>query len=249
MNFIQYKAYRNCRFKDFFSENGIPEWKCPHCKSGKLVLNNENLHYHETPKSIAEHDEECWEPDWMDYRYTAIFTCNNCNGQTYCCGKGYYTTWVSTDPEDPGYDEISFVPTFFEPTLNLFEIPKDCPESISSVLISSFSVAWADLSSAGNKLRITVEKLIDEIYPDYTGNLHDKIKKIEKIDPDRAKLLMSIKWLGNHASHDDKLEECDLAFAYQVIEYVLKDIYKIEKVSLFELAESVNISRGAPFKT
>ncbi len=249
MNFEQYKAYINFKFKTFFSENGIPEWKCPHCKLGNLLLNNENLHYHETPTSIAEHDDDCWEPDWMDYRCTAIFTCNKCEGQTYCCGRGHYTTWFSGDPEDPGYDEISFTPTFFEPTIDLFEIPKKCPESVSSVLISSFSLAWADISSAGNKIRISIEKLIDEVYPDFKGKLHHRIEKIESVNPDRAQLLMSIKWLGNDASHDNALEECELAFAYKVIERVLIDIYQPNKVNLVELAGIVNTSKGSPLKT
>lgn len=69
------------------------------------------------------------------------------------------------------------------------------------------------ISSAGNKIRISIERLIDQVYPDVKGKLHHRIEKIERVNPDRAKLLMSIKSLGNDASHDNTLEGCDLVFA------------------------------------
>lgn len=59
---------------------------------------------------------------------------------------------------------------------------------------------------------------------------------------------MAIKWLGNEASHDDSLQECDLAFGFRVMESVLNEIYDNDSTLIMELAEIINLVKGSPIK-
>ena len=241
--------YVNHRFMHTFSVDTVPEWVCPHCDKGSLELDSKRFHSDETPVSKNEHTDPDWEPDWMDYRFTCVFLCNFCEGETYACGTGHFVSWHPQDPEDEVLEEVRYTPKYFEPPIRLLKIPSECHVSVRKALMGSFAVAWADLSAGCNKLRVAVEKLVNDIEPELTGTLHQKIEKLEKSRPDASQLLMAIKWLGNEASHDDDLKEYDLAFGYKVMESVLEDIYQNNKKMLYELVAIVNSTKGSPVKT
>ncbi|MDO9209663.1 MAG: DUF4145 domain-containing protein, partial [Deltaproteobacteria bacterium] len=89
----------------------------------------------------------------------------------------------------------------------------------------SFALAWQDFSSAGNKVRVAIEDLIEELSPGLNGKLHNKLEAFKKVNPEVADMLMAVKWIGNAGSHTSDLKECDLAVAYQVMEEVLRKLY------------------------
>ena len=93
------------------------------------------------------------------------------------------------------------------------------------------------------------QKLIFELDPSLNGTLHQKLEALSESHREPAHLLMAIKWLGNDASHDGSLRECDLAFGFRAMESVLKDLYANERDELRDLASIVNAGRGSPART
>lgn len=249
MNVQQYMRYLSKRFLKPFTENYVPEWSCPHCQMGYLQLMKDKLHYSEVPKSIARRKDIDWEPEWADYRFSAQFRCSRCDAITYACGAGKLNYYPKDEVNDEDWEEIEFFPKYFEPSISMFVLPRECPDFIRQVVESAFSVARADVPAAGNRLRVAVEKLVFDLEPKLTGQLDNKIKKLQLTHPEPAKLLMAVKWLGNEASHDDSLRECDLAFAFDVMKAVLEEIYSNERKELDELGDLINSKKGPPDST
>jgi predicted RNA-binding Zn-ribbon protein involved in translation (DUF1610 family) len=244
----QLLQYLNQKFVESFSANRIPAWKCPHCNKGIIELKANGLSYQETPKSQALRSDDNWEPHWLEYIFSATFFCKNCGGEIYACGKGKHTSWHSANPDEDGFEEISFTPKYFEPAIKLIEIPAACPPHISQALEAAFAIAWSDFSSGGNKLRIALEKLVIEFNPAASKikNLHKKLETLKTSYPDLYELFMSIKWIGNDGSHDDSLRECDLAFGFQAMQEALRKFYDADKKKISNLAKIVNTLRGRP---
>ncbi|NOQ93000.1 MAG: DUF4145 domain-containing protein [Methylophaga sp.] len=247
MNYEQYKKYNRLKFKESFSKTDVPSWNCPHCNKAPLSLITDELKHSETLESQARRSSPVWEPEQIEYLFSATFFCPNCNCPTYCTGVGQHIFW--RDP--PFYElnkDIIFTPKYFEPTLLLFTVPQKCPQSISEILIASFAIAWIDLSSSGNKLRVAVEKIVAELKPDLNKkmSLHHKIKNLEDSHPEISQLLLSIKWLGNNASHDNSLLECDLVIGYLIMENILGYLYQSKSIDSNNLVEIINAYEGSP---
>ena len=66
---------------------------------------------------------------------------------------------------------------------------------------------------------------MDQLDVPHKKNLHQRIEEYQKTTPLIAEKLMAIKWFGNTASHEGRVRNSDLLSAYEIIEYVLEDIY------------------------
>lgn len=114
---------------------------------------------------------------------------------------------------------------------------------------ASFALAFCDFSAAGNKLRSALEKLTSCLLPESHGTFHNRLEKLEQVDQEASDILMSIKWLGNEASHESSLQQYDLAYAYEALEYALSRIYEDGPKRLRSFSKMINSNRGSIAKT
>jgi len=238
--------YANHKYRKPICSGILPDWKCPYCKIGTLHLDDDDFRHEETNESKKDRENPNWESDWIKYTFVAFLQCTNCNDQTAVIGEGKSSFSTDLQTGEPLVDE-EFMPKYFCPTLPLFELPPGTPVTVKTHIDESLALAWSDFSAAGNKLRISIERLIDEISPNSTGTLHDKIENLKAPWNEIKELLLAIKWLGNEGSHEAKLEEYDVAFAYEAIKVVLNEIYGSKK-DIEKLAQLVNSSRGSLIK-
>ena len=133
------------------------------------------------------------------------------------------------------YDN-SFTPTYFEPHLKLFKIPKSCPKEMVLEIENSFKLFWTDLSSCVNKIRISVEILLNEQKVKrfelkggkrYPLSLHKRIMAFTNTEVKDN--LLAIKWVGNSGSHSGEVETIDALEVYRLLEYSLNKIYNSEE--------------------
>lgn len=220
-----------------------PDWKCPHCKKGRLTIKKKDFRSEETAQSKRERDHPHWEPDWLRYIFSAFLNCTSCDETTVVVGDGRIDGFYDPETGKEGGEEV-FMPKYFIPPLPIFDIPNKCPEEVEKHLHESFELAWADFSAAGNKLRIAVERLVDNLAPDSKGSLHDRIQALSSSHDKIKESLLAIKWLGNDGSHESTLEECDVAFAYEVFGLVLNNLYGKTK-NLGTLVQLVNEAKGS----
>lgn len=234
--------YRNQRYREALYPNSTTNIKCPHCKSSKLILKIDDLHFHETNLSKNNHKEFWFEPEHTIFQFIAFLTCPLCTDITIATGEGTYEEDCDYERNILEYNKI-FHPRYFVPTVQIFDLPSKCPVEIASHIESSFKLAWADESAAGNKLRIAVEALVETIIGKSKLRLDDRIKSLDGQYESIKSYLLAIKWLGNDASHEASLKEYDLAFAYKVLEKVLDYLYN-DKHVLDSLTKKINDNKG-----
>ncbi len=240
----------------------LPSWICPECKAGNLHPPEDGIKTFEYPSSKKLYFEE-GEPEWIRGCFTGTLVCSNkkCNCTAVISGDMFVEPVPESVPGYPGEHEM--VPRehiaikYFNPPLEIIAIPdylKD--EKIILCLRKSFTSFWADSSSCANKIRITVEAIMDErgIPKNLTNKkgeavyypLHAKIKAFEKTNPEVAELLLAIKWIGNDGSHElEELTREDVLIAYEILQQSLDKLYNTRPAELQKIAQEINKNKEA----
>lgn len=241
--------------KSNFTLKTSPNWSCPNCKKGILKL--DTFKKEETALSKSWHSDPDWEPEYIRYTFTGSLTCGNCSEFVAFLGNGseefnhYYDEYRNEYVEE---NFSSFTPKFFHPTLQLFFINDHCPEEIRNIINDSFALFWSDLASCANKIRVSLELLMDEFKVKKTFidrnrkrrrlSLHKRIEEFENSKPEIAEFLLAIKWIGNAGSHIGELEKIDILETYQMLELSLNKLYDNQEKELKKLAKEINKRKG-----
>lgn len=218
-------------------------WLCGRCGVG---------HLHAGPKkevwlSTADTDAAS-KHDWFDrrdaeYRFGALLKCNNPH-----CGDPVAIAGVYSDEDvQVDHDEYETHSTYrvkaVTPAPLPFPIDKSVPDTVSDHLKSAAGLLWADHDAAGNRIRQSVEALLDQQgvkksyiekskTPGKPGKrkqypLHQRIEAYKKKNSDAANHLMAIKWIGNAGSHTGSasLSRDQILDALEIMEVVLEEVY------------------------
>ncbi|MBL0621263.1 DUF4145 domain-containing protein [Aeromonas veronii] len=234
--------YINQRYREPLYLNSKTKIKCPHCKNSILTLKRDDVRFHEINISKNNHHEIWFESEHTIFQFTAFLTCPLCSDFTIATGHGSYDEYHDYEQNIHECSEI-FHPEYFIPTVHIFDLPSKCPKEVSFHIESSFKLAWADESAAGNKIRIAIEFLVETLIGKSKKRLDDRIRSLDGEHEKIKEYLLAIKWLGNDASHDASLKEHDLAFAYKILEQVLNYLYGDRRMLDF-LTKKVNENKG-----
>jgi hypothetical protein len=224
------------------------EWPCPACGQLTLQIKKETLHQADSYGSQQLWKEEWSEPEMLSGVFCCMAECYRpqCGEVVVCSGtSGNERDWEG-ETGDQYYTFYS--PVSFVPPLKPFIINEKCPDEISKPLVASFSVYLAQPGSAANLIRITVERLLTAIG---VPELNDKGRRIilhERLErhlpgnyADYAGPLMAIKFLGNAGSHTyDEVKISDIEDAFEIMEYVVSDIFSERKESIEVLTRRLN---------
>jgi hypothetical protein len=111
-------------------------------------------------------------------------------------------------------------------------------------------LVWPSAEAAGNQLRQAVEALMDDAgisALDSKGKripLHDRIVAFDKTDKENGQVLLAVKWLGNSGSHPGGLTREDVLDAFDMIEFVLENLYGTTKKELLAKVAAINAQKG-----
>ncbi len=220
-----------------------------------LRLNTSSLAYAMSSESARASDEEWFDHRHVEYRFTALLKCDNiaCGEVVPIAGLGEVEEIPDERMEHFEYAD-QFFPTYFHPSPILISIPTTCPAPVREQLHASFSASWTDANSAANRIRVAVESLLDALRIPRTRkgkngrrqrySLHERI---ESLPPHRAEikdLLLAIKWLGNHGTHETTLTQESVYDALDIFEVVLTNLYSEHPRRIQQLVKSVNKRRG-----
>lgn len=230
-----------------FYTNLHVEWPCPACGQLTLQIKQETLHDADTYESRKIWEEEWSQPDMLSGVFCCMAECYRpqCREVVVCSG----TSGNEEDWDDTGLQYYRvYTPVNFVPPLNPFKIYEKCPAEISEPLVASFSVYLAQPGSAANLIRITVERLLTAIGVPELNDKGNRIflhQRIEKHLPGNysgyARQLMAIKFLGNAGSHTyDEVKIGDIEDAFEIMEYVVNDIFSGRKESIEVLTERLS---------
>ncbi|HAZ4815778.1 TPA: DUF4145 domain-containing protein [Enterobacter cloacae subsp. dissolvens] len=235
----------------FFASLNV-EWPCPACGQKTLVIDKETFHAKSLLKSRRAQNEEWFEPDMDETVFSCMAHCSraSCDEVVVCIGKG---GWVDVwDDEMRNRDYVPwYKPMSFVPTLHPFALPGGCPAEITGPITASFSVYLSQPGSAANLIRIAVERMLTAIdVPELNDKnkriyLHQRIELLDGQYLPYKDTLMAIKFLGNAGSHTyDEVTADDIEAAFEIMEYVVNDLFSGRKESIAVLTRRLHDKFG-----
>ncbi|MFB6961726.1 DUF4145 domain-containing protein [Streptomyces sp. NPDC056309] len=156
-----------------------------------------------------------------------------------------------------GYQEL-LTPLFFMPELPLMQSFGDCPKRVRELIESASPVLWVDPSSAANRLRSSLEALMDwEGIPrrwssngkSYDLSLHRRIGRFKDSKPAHSKaadLLLAVKWIGNVGSHGTAIRVPDVLDAVEILDRIIQQLYDTSAMRIEKKAEEIVTRKGVP---
>ncbi|MBL7791572.1 MAG: DUF4145 domain-containing protein [Saprospiraceae bacterium] len=236
----------------FFKISNSPNWSCPSCNKGIIKLKKEDLKLFETRESYFSRIEFLDALYPTRYRFSSFLTCSDKECQDTVIVTGNAEHDIDDVNTETGVQiwELYIFPQYFNPSLEIIKVESNYPEKIQSLLKSTFELFWIDLSSCANKIRTTLEVLLDQ----------QKIKKITIKNRKKTKLtldarislfgnsrnqqvsdiLKAIKWIGNEGSHSSNIDRKSVLMGFKLLEYCLDEIFPARKKEILRVAKQIN---------
>ena len=241
------------------TEQSSPAWPCPACTDGTLALIPNSLVSKETIESKQRY-EILGDPESITCTFSAWLRCSygGCGEKVVVAGKGILERikeweWAEQGiPENAipcdNYKQI-YQPLFCCPMPAMFELPNKCPAEVAAELRSGFRLFWLDQAASAGRVRVSLERLMDYYHipkrcKDTKGKYHDlklhaRIDRFSKTQPSAGDKLMAIKWLGNTASHQGDVSRDDLLDGFEILEYVLADLFEKRAIRVTALTRQL----------
>ncbi|STX39008.1 DUF4145 domain-containing protein [Legionella feeleii] len=217
-------------------ENHFPNWICSHCTIGVYELMPEHFFYVENADTLAEKNKPYFGYEEVCYRFSAVLKCNNkkCNETAILTGTGGIDLCSWEDNNGSDSELITFFyPEYCCPPPLIFRIPEQAPKQIKHLLLSSFSIFFADPCNVANKLRCCLEEMLEVEKIPQTRKLYKLSSRLnllcEKYSISSTDYLDAIRFIGDGGSHGGdaaiELRTSNILDAYELIEFLLEEIY------------------------
>lgn len=235
--------------RTFTNENPI-HFPCPFCDSG--FLEPQNIQTEITPH--GKEMESYNYPYGIDYVFSGILICKNnacrdlvsINGQ--CLKDIVYGKEVDGDLVEGRFSQ--YIPKFFYPNLKLFRLEKEVPKEVAEQINLSFSLYFSDLSSCGNRIRNSIELILDDLKASrwkktkanrihHFTKLHDRIEHFSKKNKGIGEMLLAIKIIGNEGSHVGEMKLEDIIDAYEILEEIIEYTYVNKRKRIAKIAKDI----------
>ncbi len=243
-------------YKGYFTQEDMSKWHCPTCNSGSLqVIEDKFIQQHNSETEINYHEDWFQAPEMIIYTFTSLLSCTNptCKEVVTCSGTG------CVEREQYSFEESRYVeyfkPIFFYPSLNIFKIPEKTPENVAKSIVNSFTIVFTNQLAAANQIRIALECLLTHLkvnrYRITRGRkqqrlvLHERIGLLQPKYQKIKDICLAIKWLGNAGSHcDDEMTFDDVFDGYDMLSFVLEELYDNKHEHVKKLAKKINDKKG-----
>lgn len=245
---------------NYFSDKSpAASWVCPHCEAGSIgvqisqIKEIPNQEVTKSRKSVGYSGE-----GKATFIFSTEFICTTCSQKTIVSGSGEYVNRFDEKVLSAAYigkDRMrKFYPKYFLPSLDIISIPRSVPQNIKDQIESSFPIFWIDKGACANKLRVSLELILDDQGVDkkcttkngeQSYSLHKRILLFEMGNEECGKLLKAMKWLGNEGSHQGNVERNDLLDGFEIFEHLLMELYPDNKIRISELADRLNKKQKA----
>ena len=226
------------KWKEEFRAEEPLRWPCPSCHESPLRVVLKSLTHGETSGSKAMRDHDAFEPDLhVDGRFACIMDCGHCGNEVGVTGTYRLKDERYEDAErgEAGGYVKYHRPRYFTDSPHLVQMPEKTPGPVAEELVASFQLFWSDPLTCTNRIRSSVEKLLNaERVPQTTRNdkgkrvflkLHVRIERYQKERKNIADKLMAMKWIGNAGSHSQGTTLDDALDGYELMDWVLDTLY------------------------
>lgn len=240
--------------KEFSVDDFSPPFPCPRCSSN-LQLRRDTLKVLETGYSKAARSTPDWEPDWSTQRFVCFLECGNNSCNEVIAVSGETGTQEEFIEEVNTWGMVStLLPKSLFPAPPMITVSKKLSNVTSAHLWAAFGLFWSDEASAANRLRVTVESLLDDLnIPKTTINskkkrvplsLASRIDKLEAKKSGHKDALDALRWIGNHASHSGMTSTEVLLAGFELFEGVVAELIDKKSAAKAAMAKLLIKSRG-----
>lgn len=243
---------------EFTRTSRLP-WSCPSCDAARLTIREGTFHEGQTRESADAQTEPASEPEWIEGRFCCMLLCPHCNGQIAVAGsyRVQDDRHVDANEGEAGDYTNYYRPVFFSDAPHIIRIPPETPDPVSEELRRSFQLFWADPEACANRIRSSVEKVLTQQgIPRTNGStaakvgkkraflkLHARIQLFEARNKRVAQALMAVKWIGNAGSHASRILVDDLLDGYELMAFVLDELFVKRDSRIGALTRSINRRR------
>ena len=239
---------------EIFARTDLPKWPCPRCQLGRLVTEPGSLKVLEPQYSKAACATPDWEPGWEDERFSLTMKCDEA-----ACGEFVEAIGDTTVVEDVGNNgEWSLLsvlrPKAMFPAPPIIVIPESTPTDVQVNVKRAFSLLWSDMDAAANRLRVSVEALLDHFsVPKQRQSkkgklvaldLNGRIAAFNKASPEQAETLTALRMIGNLGSHGTGVTREALLDAFEVYEDCLRDLVGEHRQRMENLRKKLIAAKG-----
>ncbi|WP_176477713.1 DUF4145 domain-containing protein [Mesorhizobium sp. WSM3866] len=110
----------------------------------------------------------------------------------------------------------------------------------------AFTAFWGDRGSAANRLRISVERIMDAEGIKAAGlKLHERIDLFGKAQPDLMDTLDALRHVGNLGSHDGNVSREAILDTFEVYQEWLRNYYGKYPARIKGLVDKLNATKGS----
>lgn len=232
-----------------FDRNNIPALPCPSCRVGRLALDDETYSWRRLGTSDQFHSKFGYTPEEDYGRFVCQLVCSNgyCREVISVAGD---TEELLTAVSDDGnrYDTILY-PKIMLPGPPLMDIPEGTPVLAVEAIKQAFNAFWGDRGSAANRLRISVERIMDAHgIPKQDGGkdlkLFRRIELFGEQNADSKDMLDALRHVGNLGSHDGDVSREALLDAFEIYQEWLRNFYGKYPNRMRALTERLIATKG-----
>ncbi|MCM0666386.1 DUF4145 domain-containing protein [Flavobacterium tyrosinilyticum] len=225
--------------RNFTNKNPL-DYNCPICKIGILSITNLNSKIIPGQEEMIKYNY----PHGIDYVFSGILVCKNISCKNVVAIVGSVLKDIQDVCQESNGEYVeeyfsAYYPKYFFPPLKIIEISQKVKKEVAEQLNLSFSHFFNDLSSCANRIRNSIELILDDLeapkkYRDAKTNklkafrtLHHRIENYQKKTKNKkiANLLFAIKIIGNEGSHIGDITLDDVLDAYEFLESILDFVY------------------------
>ncbi|MFJ4221866.1 DUF4145 domain-containing protein [Curtobacterium luteum] len=242
------------------TERHWPRVACPICAVGSVGYAHAQYFLDRESELAADRTRRGQAPpDELSGSFNGALQCDNadCAARLSMVGAYAYSYDYDEDAEQVHLFDM-FKLEYVTPPFRLFIPPARTPKEVTAEIDAAGAILFASPSAAGNRLRRSVEELLDAqgvrktqttTKKDGTTKrsrltLHARIELFGASQPDVEKVLLAVKWIGNDASHGDELAVADVVLCGTVLEAALKSLYDRSDSELLTLVTRINARKG-----
>lgn len=244
--------------RNFTNDNPI-DYHCPTCQVGILTISSLDSKIIPGQEEMERYNY----PYGIDYIFSGILTCKNTNCKSVISISGNVLKDIENSYQLPDGEYVEnrfneYNPRFFYPYLQIITLTKEIPIEVKEQIKLSFSHFFNDLSSCANRIRNSIEIILDDLkapkrYKDKNNkikpfrSLHHRIESYHKKSQNKkiTNLLLAIKIIGNEGSHIGNVALEDILDAYEFLEKILDYVY-LKKDKTIHLKASEIVSKNKP---
>ncbi|EGR4255200.1 DUF4145 domain-containing protein [Vibrio cholerae] len=237
----EYKQYRDAinsirhyAVNNKFSKSCSENYLCPSCKSQTLSVDWKTITSWHTRKSKLYMDE-CrdlllgWDNEESELQFIGRLICE-CGEVIAISGNSKYQEEVESDGSGEQYKFVDekYEIKYFSRAIQTFYAPDNTPSQCVRILEEAFQLFHLNQSASGNRLRVLLEFIVDDLLGSESqkiNKLNDKIGRLNKLMPDIKGLADLNRILGNLASHKNGLSYDDLTSAFYFVDHLLQRAY------------------------